>query len=236
MIAHEPAGRPLRKDAERNRTRILEAARELFAAKGLEPNLNDVARHAGVGVGTVYRRFATKEELLEAIFEDALNQLTALAESALRQQDSWQAFVCFVEQQCEMTATDRGLREIAFSKCYGGDRVTAAKDRLSAVTTSLVECAQSSGQLRPGVSATDLPLLALLAGTVSEFAGHVDAELWRRYVAVLLEGMRHRSDQEPVPVPALDHDALDAAMQTWEPAGPPTYRLQRNTSPCSQDS
>ncbi|MCV7177101.1 helix-turn-helix domain-containing protein, partial [Mycolicibacterium sphagni] len=67
-MTRESTGRPLRKDAERNRARVLEAARDLFAAQGLEPNLNDVARHAGVGVGTVYRRFGTKDELLEAIF------------------------------------------------------------------------------------------------------------------------------------------------------------------------
>lgn len=107
MSAPETPERPLRKDAERNRKRVLEAARELFAAKGLEPNLNDVARHAGVGVGTVYRRFATKEELLEAIFEDAMNQLTDLAEEALRKSDSWQGFAWFVEQQCQLTVTDR---------------------------------------------------------------------------------------------------------------------------------
>ncbi|MEO3964653.1 TetR/AcrR family transcriptional regulator, partial [Mycolicibacterium smegmatis] len=220
MSAPETPERPLRKDAERNRKRVLEAARELFAAKGLEPNLNDVARHAGVGVGTVYRRFATKEELLEAIFEDAMNQLTDLAEEALRKSDSWQGFAWFVEQQCQLTVTDRGLREIAFSKCYGGDRVKAAQDRLSVVTTELVERAQRDGHLRPGVSATDLPLLALLAGTVTEFAGHVDADLWRRYTSILLEGMRHHPGQEPVAVFALDRPALEAAMRTWEPAGP----------------
>lgn len=98
--ASETTDRPLRKDAERNRTRVLEAARDLFASKGLEPNLNDVAHHAGVGVGTVYRRFATKEELLEAIFEDGINQLADLAESALCQPDSWQGFVWYVEQMC----------------------------------------------------------------------------------------------------------------------------------------
>nr|WP_211662814.1 TetR/AcrR family transcriptional regulator [Mycolicibacter kumamotonensis] len=210
----------MRKDAERNRRRVLEAARDLFASKGLEPNLNDVAHHAGVGVGTVYRRFASKEELLEAIFEDGINQLADLAESALCQPDPWQGLVWYVEQMCEITATDRGLREIAFSKSYGGDRVTAAQERLVPVQKRLVERARVDGRLRPELSSTDLPLLALLAGTVSEFAGHVDAELWRRYVAILLDGMRDRSDQSPLPVAALDDDGIEAAMQSWEPAGP----------------
>ncbi|MFV8228491.1 TetR/AcrR family transcriptional regulator [Mycolicibacterium fortuitum] len=211
----------LRKDAERNRQRVLDAARELFAEKGLEATLNDVARYANVGVGTVYRRFATKEELIAAIFVDGMEQLTALAESALEQEDSWQGFAWYVEKMREITATDRGLREIAFSKSYGCDRVKACQERLVPVLTKLVERAQGDGYLRPEVSSTDMPLFGLLAGTVSEFAGHVDSELWRRYVAILLEGMRYHADQSPIPVKALDSEALDIAMQCWEPAGPP---------------
>ncbi|OBA99386.1 transcriptional regulator [Mycolicibacterium fortuitum] len=211
----------LRRDAERNRQRVLTAARELFAAKGLEATLNDVARHANVGVGTVYRRFATKEELIEAIFVDGMEQLTALAETALQQEDSWAGFAWYVESMCEITATDRGLREIAFSKAYGGDRVKACQERLVPVLTKLVERAQGDGHLRPEVSSTDMPLFGLLSGTVSEFAGNVDPELWRRYVSLLLEGMRYHAEQSPIPVEALDSEALDTAMKTWEPAGPP---------------
>lgn len=211
----------LRKDAERNRQRVLEAARELFAEKGLEATLNDVARHANVGVGTVYRRFATKEELIAAIFVDGMEQLTALAETALQHENSWQGFAWYVERMCEITATDRGLREIAFSKAYGCDRVKACQEKLVPVLTKVVERAQVDGYLRPEVSSTDMPLLGLLSGTVSEFAGNVDAELWRRYVALLLEGMRAHVDQSPIPVDALDKDGLDTAMNAWEPAGPP---------------
>ncbi|KUH97200.1 TetR/AcrR family transcriptional regulator [Mycobacterium sp. IS-3022] len=214
-----PGPRPLRKDAERNRNRVLQAARELFAAKGLEPNLNDVAHHAGVGVGTVYRRFATKDELVEAVFVDGLDQLTALAEAGLRHEDAWEGFVWFVEHMCEMTATDRGLREIAFSKTYGGDRVIAAQDRLHPVATRLVERAQIDGRLRSDISPTDMPIISLLAGMVSEFAGHVDTNLWRRYVGILLDGMRSHAENEPLPVRALDDEGFDAAMRTWEPAG-----------------
>lgn len=211
----------LRRDAERNRQRVLTAARELFAVKGLEATLNDVARHANVGVGTVYRRFATKEELIEAIFVDGMEQLTALAETALQQEDSWAGFAWYVESMCEITATDRGLREIAFSKAYGGDRVKACQERLVPVLTKLVDRAQGDGYLRPEVSSTDMPLFGLLSGTVSEFAGNVDPELWRRYVSLLLEGMRYHAEQSPIPVEALDSEALDTAMKTWEPAGPP---------------
>lgn len=211
--------RGLRKDAERNRQRVLTAARELFAVKGLEATLNDVAKHANVGVGTVYRRFATKEELVEAIFEDGIDQLVCCAETALRHEDSWSGFVWFVEQLCELTATDRGLREIVYSKCYGGHRVECARDRLSPHIKKLVERARADGYLRPDVESTDMPILGLLAGTVSEWAGHVEPALWRRYVALLLDGMRQCQGQRPLEVDALDEDRMDAAMQGWDPAG-----------------
>ncbi|MEE6140119.1 TetR/AcrR family transcriptional regulator [Mycobacterium sp. 050128] len=220
MSACEMQSPRLRKDAERNRQRVIEAARELFASRGLEATLNEVAHHAGLGVGTVYRRFPTKQELFEAIFEDGIDELTALAESALRHDDSWQGFVWFVEQMCEMTATDRGMREVVFSKAYGGVRVDAARVRLDPPLSKLVERAKDDGYLRPELSSTDMPIFGLLAGTVSEYAGHVDAELWRRYMSILLDGMRHRSDQAPLTVDALGQEQLEVAMQTWHPAGP----------------
>jgi AcrR family transcriptional regulator len=211
--------RGLRKDAERNRQRVLTAARELFAVKGMEATLNDVAHHAGVGVGTVYRRFATKDELVEAIFEDGIAEVVGLAEAALQQEDSWDGFVWFVERQCQLTATDRGLREMVYSKAYGGSRVERARDRLAPLTKRLVERARRDGYLRPDVEATDMPVIGLLAGTVSEWAGHVDPELWRRYVALLLEGMRCRPDQDALANDALDEHQMYAAMRGWHPAG-----------------
>ncbi|MGV0741704.1 TetR/AcrR family transcriptional regulator [Mycolicibacterium sp. XJ870] len=221
MTADEPR-RGLRKDAERNRQRVLDAARELFAEKGLEATLNDVAHHANVGVGTVYRRFATKEELLDAIFEDGIDQVVALAESALQNEDSWNGFVWFVEQLCELTATDRGLREMVYSKAYGGCGVESSRLRLVPSISKLVERARDDGYLRPDVEHTDMPILGLLAGTVSEWAGHVKPELWRRYVALLLEGMRHHEGQERLQVDALEEGQMDAAMHGWHPAGCPT--------------
>src|SRR5690349_1354053 len=162
--------RALRRDAQRNRQRVLDAARDLFAQRGLEATLNDVAHHAGVGVGTVYRRFATKEELLDAIFESAIDQIVALAESALSQQNSWDGFVWFVEQLCELTATDRGLREMVYSTAYGGYSVVCARQRLVPPISRLFDRARVDGYLRPDAEHTDMPILSLLAGTVSEWA------------------------------------------------------------------
>lgn len=211
--------RGLRKDAERNRQRVLEAARDLFAMKGMEATLNDVAHHANVGVGTVYRRFATKDELVEAIFSDGIDQAVCLAETALQQEDSWDGFVWFVEHLCELLATDRGLREMVYSKAYGGYRVECARLRLHPLVSKLVERAREDGHLRPDVAPSDMPIVGMLAGTVSEWAGHVEPELWRRYVALLLDGMRYCEHQKRLTVDALEEEQMDEAMRGWRPAG-----------------
>jgi AcrR family transcriptional regulator len=211
--------RGLRKDAERNRQRVLEAARELFAVRGLEATLNDVAHHANVGVGTVYRRFATKEELLDAIFEDGIDQVVCLAETALQQEHSWDGFVWFVEHLCELMATDRGLRQMVYSTAYGGYGVECARLRLIPLISKLVERARDDGYLRPDVEPSDMPIVGMLAGTVSEWAGHVEPELWRRYVALLLDGMRDHKGRKRIAVDALQEEQMDLAMKGWRPAG-----------------
>ncbi|MCX8562828.1 TetR/AcrR family transcriptional regulator [Mycolicibacterium mucogenicum] len=209
--------RPLRKDAARNRQRVIDAARDLFATQGLSATLNEVAHHGGIGVGTVYRRFPTKEELFEAIFEDAIDEIAAVADEALEFDDSWQGFAWFTEQMAQQTATDRGLREILYGKGGGGNRVEAARTRLVPKLAKLVERAQKDGHMRPGITESDMPILGLLAGTVSEFAGHVDPELWRRYVAIFLDGLRNRDGQDKLPVEALDEDQAAIAMTTAPP-------------------
>lgn len=181
----------LRGDAVHNRHRIMQAARDLFAVEGLRPNLNDVARHAGVGVGTVYRRFATKEALLDVIFEDVLNQLGVAAEEALSN-DPWHGFAGFVGRMCELSVHDRGLRDIAFSEDYGGPVVRAARARLGVALGRLVDRTKSSGRLRNEVSHHDLNVIGLLVDTVSDFAGQVEGPAWRTYMATVLDGMQVR--------------------------------------------
>ena len=172
---------------------MLEAARELFAIKGMEATLNDVAHHANVGRGhglpPVRHEGGTGRRDLR---RRRSSRSSALAETALQQEDSWDGFVWFVEHLCELTATDRGLREMVYSKAYGGYRVECARERLIPPLSKLVERARDDGHLRPDVEPTDMPIVGLLAGTVSEWAGHVEPQLWRRYVALLLDGMRRQ--------------------------------------------
>src|ERR1700722_6347926 len=104
MVQPEPCHpvRPLRRDAEQNRQRILRAAAEVFTTRGLQATLDDVARQAGGGVGTVYRRFPDKDSLVEALFEERIQAVADLAEKALAEPDSWDGLVSFLRDACEL--------------------------------------------------------------------------------------------------------------------------------------
>src|ERR1700712_5819690 len=103
--------RSLRRDAAENRERLLTAAAELFAERGLDVTLNDIAHHAGVGVATAYRRFANKEEVIDALFEDRLEAVAQVAQDALSNPDSWQGLVSFLEPALDMQFGDPGLHQ-----------------------------------------------------------------------------------------------------------------------------
>jgi AcrR family transcriptional regulator len=202
--------RALRADAERNRQRLLEAAAELFAAKGLSVGLDEIARHAGVGVGTAYRRFPDKAQLIDALFEDLLEQLVTLAEEGLAADDPWAGFVSFMEGAVGLHTSNRGVKDLMFSEGYAAEFVGRARLRLAPLVQELVRRAQASGDLRADVDFTDMPLIQFLVSSVGEFGGPHTAGLWRRYLAIVLDGLR-TPEPRPLAPPAL---TLDAFAQT----------------------
>lgn len=212
-------GRPLRKDAERNRRRVLEAARELFAEHGLDTTLDDVARRAGVGIGTVYRRFPGKEDLVEALFAEEVDRLVARAERALEESDPWKAFVDFLVDCTEDMARDHGLREVMLSGSYACGRLATLRDRFAPLGEEVVRRAQEAGALRPDLDPSDLPLVHEMIGAVGLLAQQVRPEVWRRCLAVVLDGLRARPGLTPMAEPALTHDELERI--TGAAAGPP---------------
>ena len=143
-------GRTLRKDAERNRQRILEAAAEVFTERGFEATLDDVAREAGVGVGTVYRRFPDKAALADALFKERIDTLVAMAEHAQDQPDAWAALVTFIEGAAGMLSGDRGLRQLLMFAAQGHDRVNYARDRMRPALDGLLKFGFGIGRLRRG--------------------------------------------------------------------------------------
>src|ERR1700761_106238 len=206
--------RPLRKDAERNRRRILAAAGEVFTEHGLEATLDDVARQAGVGVGTVYRRFPDKAALADALFEERVDALAELATQAYGAEDPWSGLVTFMFAAAEMLSTDKGLRQLLMFAPYGHQRVGYARSRMRPAVGKLVERAQAAGQVRPDLGATDIPVLEFMIGATAEYAREVRPDLWRRYLTLMLDALRpSRETYTPLPVPELSLDELALAMQ-----------------------
>jgi len=206
--------RPLRRDAERNRQRILHAAAQVFTQRGLDATLDDVARQAGVGVGTVYRRFPDKETLVGELFQDRIDAMVTVAEQALGAPDPWQALVSFLEYAAASMAGDLGLRQLMMFATYGKDRVAYARERMRPVVSKLVERAQAAGALRRDFSATDVPLIAYMLASAGEYAGPVQPDLWRRYLALIIDGMRATTgDVTGLPVPALSAEDIERSMR-----------------------
>jgi len=211
--------RPLRRDAERNRQRILEAARDAFAEDGLAVTLDEIARRAGVGVGTVYRRFADKEQLIDALFEERIGEVVALGEASLRREDAWEGLIEFLEGATAMHADDRGLKEVALSTGHGRERVARARELVIPLVTRLVERAQEQGSLRPDLQPTDLPLLQLMLGALSECTRDVEPEVWRRFLGILTDGLRTRRDEPSrLGCEGLEPEQVQRTMRAWRPS------------------
>ena len=200
------ATRPLRRDAERNRRRILEAAAQAFAERGLAITMDDIAEYAEVGVGTVYRRFPNKQALIEALFEERMAELVALAERALEQADPWEALVEFMESAQALQVENRGLKELMLDTPQGCERVAGVRGRLVPLTEQLVARAHASGQLRPDVERSDLKLIQTTLGAAAD----LEPDGWRRMLAIVVDGLRAR---EP-------RTELGAAPRGDRPAGP----------------
>src|SRR5215831_5818368 len=229
QVAGHPAGsaggaqgiegpRPLRRDAERNRQRILQAASEVFNERGIEVSLDEIARHAGVGVGTVYRRFRSKEELVEALFLDRLDTIAAIADDALNAPDPWGGLVSFMERMAEIMAGDLGLRQILMFATYGRDLVTIARQRNAPLVERLVERAQAAGQLRADIRQTDIPFIVFILTEATHLAHAANPDIWRRYLTLILDGMRPgREGITPLPVAAMRPEEMEKAMRHATP-------------------
>jgi AcrR family transcriptional regulator len=206
-------GQPLRKDAERNRQRILEAARELFAERGLSVTLNDVAHHAGLGVGTVYRRFPDKEVLIDTLFQEHLDEWAQLFEEGLEDPDPWQAVVSVHERALELWTRNRGLKEILLGSPQASQRATQQRAQLHPLAAKLIERAQAAGEVRADATTQDYGVVLMMVGAVMDAAEDVDPELWRRYLRIALQGLRPEGTPlEPLPVAAVEPTQMEQLL------------------------
>jgi AcrR family transcriptional regulator len=212
----------MRSDAKANLEKLLTAAAEVFAAKGLSATLADVAQHAGVGVGTLYRRFANKDELIHELFAPRFKDVERQAREASEAADPWEGFVRFFEQSARDLAADKGHREFivgGYTESLGWARGTPpdrlvelaehTREVVSGHLVTLVRRAKEAGYLRADFEASDLMVLGLAVQTAIDFGGAAQPELYRRTIGLILDGLLvSRERPSPLPVPALTYDEL----------------------------
>jgi AcrR family transcriptional regulator len=176
----------LRADAARNRSLLLAAAIEEFAANGVDAPVAAIARRAGLGKGTVFRHFPTKDDLVAAIVLDRVTRLTALASELCGASDAGVALLEFMR----FAARQRQELDLSFLSGDLGTEVTSAQARMTQAITALVDRARSQGALRPDVTGTDVMLLMCVPNDVVKHLPDARPELWERYLAILFDGLR----------------------------------------------
>jgi AcrR family transcriptional regulator len=182
------ATRPLRADARRNRERVLKAARSVFAEYGLDAQMDDVARAAGVGVGTVYRHFPTKEAVVEEVARSGYEEICGIARDALEQDDAWEAFSGFMWRGAWLHRNDRARCEIHSTRPDVMARVAGEKHELLDMVAELIARGQAAGVLRADLSKDDMPVLWCSIGAAQQHA--TDDAGWERYLTLMLDGLR----------------------------------------------
>ncbi len=203
---------PRRRDAQRNRAALLTAASELFADRGLEVTLDEIAKHAGVGVGTAYRNFANKDVLIDDLLVERMSAMVQLAEDGLAHEDPWLGLCGFLEQALEMQLHFKGLKQLLYERSTAHTRIDQARAGLTPAVTRLVERAQAAGVLRPDVAPSDIPMINVMVGTIQDVSREVEPGLYRRYLELALRGLRADG---PLPGPPLDAVQVETAMRTW---------------------
>lgn len=182
---------PLRRDAERNRQLLLRTAYDLMATHGLDVPYEDIARAAGTGMGTVYRRFPQRQDLLDALFGEHIDTVTGFAEQAARYDDAWAGLTWFLERQLEIEAQSRGLGELLRSRHQATALVQRAHERMTPLVASLIARAVQAGQLPAGATPADFVAAHVMVGSVMDASRAFAPQLWRRALRVALAGLRH---------------------------------------------
>jgi AcrR family transcriptional regulator len=177
--------KPLRADARRNRERILKAARKVFAERGMHSQIDDVAKRAKVGVGTVYRHFPTKETLLDAIVREHFEEIAGYAREALERDDAWKGF-------CELLwrGAERHADDVAFGEIVASTDLTALVEDIGLMGSieELVSRAKAQSRMRPDATGRDVTLI--MCGTTAVMRQSPDPDAWRRYLTLMLDGLR----------------------------------------------
>jgi AcrR family transcriptional regulator len=209
--------RPLRSDAERNRRLVLEAAAQAFAEEGFDVGMAEIARRAGVGNATVFRRFPTKDALYEAIVDEKIAELVMAGTAAAELPDPWDALVQYLETMAQLQARDRGFFQATEQHLFEHPELLRRHRDILDVIEPLVVRAQEAGAVRDDVTTVDV--LGLVKGAVACVppSPALRADGWRRPLAIVLDALRPDA-ATPLPIPPLSYEEIERALGI-EPAG-----------------
>ncbi|MGW0808946.1 TetR/AcrR family transcriptional regulator [Nonomuraea sp. NPDC002799] len=204
----------LRKDAERNRERVLAAARQAYAEDGLEVSMAEVARRAGVGIATVFRRFPTREDLIDAVFADRMDAYLGAITTAAADPDPWRAFTGYIEAVCAMQAADRGFAAVLTMTFPTAKALEDKRGRAYEGFIELIDRAKAAGRLRPDFAAEDLVILLMANAGVVSATGQAAPGTWRRLVGYMIAAFAAPgAPPEPLPPPPTPTGLYRAMIQ-----------------------
>lgn len=213
----EPRPR-LRADAERNRERIVAAARAVFAERGLDAPIEDVAKRAGVGVATLYRRFPTRADLVAGAFEATMSAHADAVDQALARDDAWEAFREFILTVCAMQAADRGVADVLTMTFPTARQFEEQRIRAYEGLVELIERAKATGRLRADFSPEDLVIVLMANAGVINATGADASYAWRRLVGYLLQSFATAAaSEEPLPPAPKPRELYRALIRLGRP-------------------
>ena len=202
----------MRADAERNRERVLDAARELFAEQGLDASTNEIARRAGVGVATLFRRFPTRDDLVGAVFADRMAAYVAATDEALANPDPWQGFCGYIERICRMQADDRGFADVLTLTFPTAKALEDDRNRAAEALGVLLDRAKASGRLRQDFAHQDVPLILIANAGVVTATRNAAPDAWKRLVGYLIQAFAAEA-AHPLPEPPTPRQMYRALMR-----------------------
>lgn len=195
---------PLRADAERNRCQLINAALAVFAERGLDAPLDEIARRAGVGNATLYRRFPSRCDLVAAVFLGAMQEIVDAATQALAEPDPWTALSGHLVFLCELQAANRAISDLLTAAVSGMPELERLRAKALDALTQLIDRARASGDLRQDFGHEDVVLILMAnAGLIERTAGTAPGAA-RRHLSYVLDGLRSPARAPAPPSPGQD--------------------------------
>jgi AcrR family transcriptional regulator len=204
--------RPRRRDAQQRRDKLIAAAQREFSARGVDASLEKIARDAGVAIGTLYRHFPTRLDLLMAAFKPRLHEFIEGATKALEMDDPWEGFVYYLENLFGMQAGDRGFNDFLSRRFTDNAETEHIHDQMCRQIEDVLTRAQEAGEARPDITQADIVNLIWSNGQIIDATSAAAPNAWRRNLYLMLDAYRaERAHTIPEP-PMTDEQLYDAMV------------------------